>query len=210
MEKIFLVCGLPGAGKTTVAKILAKKIKGLYCDIDTVKRDLLPKGLYEKCLRYQKPWPTQIRIRAYQKIWPKVLKIVTKKPVVLDELFHLEKTRKFILKRAKKLKIPVVIIEVKANKIKIRKWLEKRNLSKSHTAGVVPFGMHEAVKKSWQPIKEKHFIIDNKNNKENLFKAIKKLYDQSRKNRVFTQRTKRTWQKYSFKNLCLSSCRKRY
>lgn len=174
MNKLFLVCGLPGVGKTIIAKALAKEIKGKCFNIDKVKRKLFSKKEYEKHLHFLKPWPTNLRIKAYKKIWPEVLKSIHKQSVVLDELFHLKKTRDFILKGAKKFKIQSVIIEIKTPEKMVRNWLEKRNIVKDHPAEIVPFGMHQAVKKIWQPIDKKHLIIYNNSDKKDLSKIIKK------------------------------------
>lgn len=174
MNKLFLVCGLPGVGKTTVAKTLAKEIKGKYFNIDKIKRKLLSKKEYKKHLRLLKPWPTNLRIKAYKKIWPEILKSIRRQPIVLDELFHLEKTRSFILKMANKFKIQSVIIEIRAHRKMVRSWLERRNIAKNHPAEIVPFGMYQAVKKIWQPIDKKHFIIYNSGDKKHLLKIIEK------------------------------------
>lgn len=48
---IIIFGGLPGSGKTIIAKLLAEKLKGVYIRIDTIEQALIRDGMAEKDMK---------------------------------------------------------------------------------------------------------------------------------------------------------------
>jgi predicted kinase len=45
---IVIFCGLPGVGKTTIAKKLAPLIDGIILSSDKIRKEIIPKPTYER------------------------------------------------------------------------------------------------------------------------------------------------------------------
>jgi hypothetical protein len=158
---LVVVCGLQGTGKTQVAKILSQKLNAQLFSTDA--------------LRKEQDYHFKTRMNTYQILF-KLAKgfLKKKKNVILDGTFYKESLRKTAKEIAQKLKTKIYFIEVICNEKKIKERIEKR-FKKGTSESKANYLVYLKYKKLWQPIKEKHIIIDNSGDLKQLRKQIEKL-----------------------------------
>ena len=165
---LILVCGLPGSGKTRVSKEISKEIKWPVLRTDKIRKELFSKPTYtqsEKDLVYQVMFL----------IADELLK--NNVNVILDAVFSRKDLRDKARALAKKNKTPFHLVEVRCQEeillLRIDKRSKRKNLSDADR------NIYFETKKEFQPIKEKHIIIDNsygpKKTKEEIEKFLKLL-----------------------------------
>ena len=162
-QVLIIVCGLPGTGKTTIAQEIAKKIKASHLNIDSIRKRLFKKPKYtyfESALVY----------RVLFLIAEELLK--KKINVVLDATFVFKFSRDEAKELAKKYKTQFKIIEAKCQKKILLKRIRKRK--KTRALSDADEKVYFKIKKEFQPIKKKHFVIDNSGKIVNLKKIWQK------------------------------------
>ena len=91
MKKVIVVCGAPCSGKTTLAKILVKKLDAIYIGLDEVKK-------IDKAIVIGYDEERKVEIIDEDKYSDAVARIIkkSKKPVVIDLHFAYEVDPKFV------------------------------------------------------------------------------------------------------------------
>ena len=154
---------MPGTGKTTIAQEIAKKIKASHLNIDSIRKRLFKKPKYtyfESALVY----------RVLFLIAEELLK--KKINVVLDATFVFKFSRDEAKELAKKYKTQFKIIEAKCQEKILLKRIRKRK--KTRALSDADEKVYFKIKKEFQPIKKKHFVIDNSGKIVNLKKIWQK------------------------------------
>ncbi|MBC8443995.1 adenylyl-sulfate kinase [Candidatus Woesearchaeota archaeon] len=78
------VTGLPGSGKSTIAKILAKKINAKILQLDKFRKEIVPSPKYDE----------QERVLVYTKLAEKAAEIFQKHNIIIDATDNLQIGRK--------------------------------------------------------------------------------------------------------------------
>jgi predicted kinase len=147
--RLILVCGLPGTGKTTVAKKIADKTGSFVFNTDIVRKELFEKPGYtenEKSLIYN------LLFEMAEKF------LRSAKNVVLDGTFYKKELRERVRKIAEKMNSDFHLVEVKCEEKILKGRMGKRK--KEKTPSDADFGVYMKIKKEFEPISEKHFVID--------------------------------------------------
>jgi len=147
---LILVCGLPGAGKSTVAKQIAEETKALMFNTDAVRKKLFEEPAYtqkEKDMVY----------KLLFEMADKFLKM--SRNVVLDGTFYREDLRKGARKIAEKNKSRFMIVEVVCSEKTTRSRLGER--AKTRCASDADFRVYRKIRERFEPIRQKHFIVDS-------------------------------------------------
>ena len=171
-EKIlFLVCGLPGTGKSVVARYIAKKTNSLLLNTDVIRKKLFKKPKYSEG---EKGRVYDMLFKLAEKALKGSRKKVSKN-VVLDGTFY----RKILRERAKRLAEKVgskfVLIEVVCSEEIAKQRLEKRAGEKS--VSDADFCVYKKIKEQFEAISEKHFVIDTgKAWKEEVEKILERFW----------------------------------
>lgn len=145
---LYLVCGLPGTGKTTVAKELASLTGGMVLRTDEIRKQLMSDPQYtpeEKRLVYDAMLRTagsMLRAGAV---------------VILDATFYLSKERDAAKEIARKAGSECVVIEVKCDEETVRRIIRKRESENDESDA--DFGVYKKIKKEWEPVKGEHPVI---------------------------------------------------
>lgn len=141
-----MMCGLPGVGKTTVAKQLAPLINGIVLSTDKIRKELFHKPRYG---------------RQEKKLVYNVLTLLTEYlynaniNCVLDATFLKEKSRREVrVKLGKNAK--VYIIECVCAEEIVFTRLKSRKIDYSDA----DFSVYRMMKRMYEPINEKHITID--------------------------------------------------
>jgi predicted kinase len=114
---IVIVSGLPATGKTYFSESLAEFIQAKFINTDSEREKL--------------DLPQDNTVEINQKVYEQVLKemaaqIQYKKKVVVEGIFHKEKTRSMFMKKARELHQKVFFIEIKAGDYTVHERLKKR------------------------------------------------------------------------------------
>lgn len=135
---IVVVTGLPGTGKTTFSKSLARKMKALHLNTDIIRDQLHLRGHYDRTSKQ----------RIYERMCDLVAKeISSKKNVIVDGTFYKKQLRDAYIHLASKHQVAIKWIELKANEATIRERVEKKR-----TYSEADFEVYLKVKASFEPI----------------------------------------------------------
>lgn len=146
MANLLVVCGLPGTGKSTLAKKVADKINGTILRTDVIRREL------EKL-----DYAEEEKQKVYDEMFGRAKKLLKEgRSVVLDATFDKRKNRQTASNFAQDLRADFKLIEV----VCPEKIIKERLMKRKGDASEAKFKHYLEHKKSFQPVKEKHLIID--------------------------------------------------
>ena len=142
-----IVCGLPGVGKTTIAKDLAPLINAVVLSTDKIRKELIPNPTYKK----------QEKRLIYN-----VLFIVTKYlhkagiNCILDATFNTENSRKELRKKLGISQEQIYVIEcICPEDIVISRLKDRKN-----DCSDADISVYKKMKRIYEPVKEEHIILD--------------------------------------------------
>jgi predicted kinase len=144
-----IICGLPGTGKTTLAKKIADETKSFLLNTDIIRKKLI----------YDPKYNEEEKSLIYNLLFDMAEKFLsTGKNVILDGTFYKKELRDRAKEIAKKTKNEFRIIEIMCEERIIRKVMRERKKKKSESDA--DFAVYKKIKKQFEPIKEKHLILD--------------------------------------------------
>lgn len=163
MSTLFVLCGLPGTGKST----LARQICSAYPAFDFFSLEKTRRAL--KHATYLPEKNTQV----YQKIYFDIqFKMAARKPIIFDSNASVIKRRADIIKLAKRYQYEVILLEFECPEAIAKQRIESRPM---HKDGLfeepnTPF-VYDTLKERWEPIgkpelRHKHvhyFVYDSFN-----------------------------------------------
>jgi predicted kinase len=130
--KLIIVCGLPGTGKTTIAKRLASKMGAEYLSTD----DIRVKELFQKTSRFDRGNVSQekhvkiVRKKVYRELARRAKRLLKKeKSVILDGTF-LDERRDEVYEELKQYAEKSVMVVVRESKKMIRSRIAKSDIEK--------------------------------------------------------------------------------
>jgi hypothetical protein len=144
---IVVICGLPGTGKTTIAKKMAPFINAIVLSTDKIRKELIPNPTYQKDER--------ALIFDVMILLAKYLKTVDKN-CILDATFNKEYSRNQVKRDLRISNEQFFIVECTCPEKIILSRLENRKDDYSD-AGVL---VYQNMKKIYEPVKAKHITID--------------------------------------------------
>jgi predicted kinase len=160
---IVIVCGLPGVGKTTIAKDLAPLINGVVLSTDKIRKELMPNPTYKK---------------QEKKLIYNVLLIVAKylhqagMNCILDATFNTENSRKELRKKLGLSREQICIVEcICPDDIVISRLKDRKN-----DYSDADISIYKKMKRIYQPIKEEHIILDT--NQQSTKTNVKEIVNQ--------------------------------
>jgi predicted kinase len=139
------IFGLPGSGKTFLAKELAKRINGLHISSDTVRKELKKRGKYNE--------------KAKLEVYHAMLKLMDaaikhKQNVVLDATFYKENIRSLFEKKAGEYHNPLYFIEMRAAESVIKERVDKKRPDSE-----ADFEVYLKIKNEFEPLREDHLVL---------------------------------------------------
>ena len=159
---IVIVCGLPGVGKTTLAKELAPLIDAIHLSTDKIRKQLIQKPTYHK----------QERELIYE-----VLLLIAKylhiagKNCILDATFNKEKSRKDVIKKLALPSDQVFIVECVCPEDLIISRLESRKNDWSDA----DINVYNKMKKIYEPVRGKHITADTSKPVKMIARVVSKI-----------------------------------
>lgn len=155
---LILLAGLPGTGKTTVAKEFARQTQALHFDIDEVKRVVVPADEVTEDID-----PPEYRFKYYAETIRKLPELFSKTPaqtVIMDETFHLRNFRDFWNESVRALNIRMHWIEVVCDEEIVKERLSIGKNRGNHILGNKAIPMYLLFKEAFEPMKAPYEVVD--------------------------------------------------
>lgn len=177
---LIVIAGLPGTGKTTIAKEVAKRLGVPLYSIDEDKKRIykqLPE--YEHFIKNHIPFPDDVRKRTFDASLEGLRKLaVTHRDAIVEETFHKKKLREPFFEEARKIFGEIILTLVTLDDALVKARLDKRTDEEDHMVG---YGMYQSFKKQWEPFDHVDYTFVNQGNpEENIEKYVTFL-----KNKLF-------------------------
>ncbi len=145
---LVITCGLPGAGKSVVARLLAQLLPAHLLRTDVVRRELFPVRRY-----------TEDEIRqVYRELLRRAEALLGQgESVVLDGTFSQAEWREEARSLAERLGARFALVEVTSPEEMVRRRLAAR----TGDASEADFQVYQELRRRFQPIQEPHLVVDN-------------------------------------------------
>ena len=144
---LIIVCGLPGTGKSTVAKILARRLDAQLLRTDVIRKELFRQPRYD----------AKNVDRVYRELFLRTRKAGRTQNIILDATFSKKKHRQAALRVAKLLGLRFIMIETVCSVAVVHLRLEKRTRRSISDAR---FQHYLAMRSRFEKIRGPHYIID--------------------------------------------------
>ena len=153
-----IVAGLPGTGKTTISKQVAKELNAEILRTDEIRKN------------------NEFSEKEKKTVYEKMLSIAEKelkknKNIILDATFYKKKFRSKAKKIAERNKTENYLIEVTCSEKALKKRINKRFKEKK-SKSKANYEVYLKIKKQFQKINEKHFQIDSSENYEHQVREV--------------------------------------
>ncbi|MBI4167810.1 MAG: AAA family ATPase [Candidatus Aenigmarchaeota archaeon] len=160
---LIIVCGLPGTGKTTIAKALSQRIGATLLRTDVIRKEMLSENTYTEKERdsvYE-----NMLIMADEKLR-------SGEDCILDGTFYKKSLRAGAKRIAENNKSGFHIVECLLHEDVVKRRITPRKNDESKA----DFSIFLKLRKTFEPITEKHIVIDtSKDTKDCVDKIMKEL-----------------------------------
>lgn len=144
---LIIIAGLPGTGKSTIAKEISKELGAVHLSSDIIRKELWKERTYSE----------EEKELVYSKMLDQAgFELRNKKDVIIDATFYKETTRNDAINIAKKNNSEFVIIECVLDE----KILKERIANRKNGPSEADFEVYKKIKKEFEEIKEEHLVLD--------------------------------------------------
>ncbi len=146
---LVIICGLPGTGKTTLAREVAKHIPAVHISSDAIRMMLLRKRTYSE----------KEKEGVYKAMFKKAEELITGgRSVVLDATFYKKMLREKARAIADKTKSKFFLVECTTPESVLRERMFARKRGESESEA--DFEVYKKIKEIFEPIEDEHLIVD--------------------------------------------------
>ena len=146
--RVVVVCGLPGAGKTTVAERVTDRLDATRLRTDVVRKELFPDPEYTD----------EESAAVYDELFARARRLVADcDPVVLDATFSERANRERARALSATLDVPFDLVEVVCAQSVVEERIRRRTDDESDADVEV----HRMFRDLFDPIEGEHVVVDN-------------------------------------------------
>jgi len=143
---LLLICGLPGTGKTTIARAFATISGATHLNSDTMRHELGLMGHYSP----------EDKEKVYSTLFQRTREaLLCGETVVVDSTFYKEKIRAPFRALAAECKVPLHWVEVQAGENTLRE-----RLSKPRPDSEADFQVYEKIRDQFEPLPVDRLIVN--------------------------------------------------
>lgn len=156
---LILICGLPGSGKSSISKLLSKRLSAIHINSDVVRKRLFPKPDYSE----------EEKRKVYLQMAAEAEKALKEgKNVILDATFYKNEYRKMMVEAAMRAGPDAYLILCEVGK----KETEKRMKNRKGGPSDADFEVYLKLKETFEPIEGEFLKIDSSMPRKELLKQI--------------------------------------
>ena len=172
---IVFVGGLIGAGKSTIARMLADAFGCHYYDVDEVKKSVFRNDPdYERNLRDGIPFSDETRSRMFEQVIHDLESLrESHEHIVVDEVLHRRELRHKLFDAAESIFGEFIVVWVQADEPVILERL-RASKRKNHFLDD-PIPMHEAFRREFENFNRSVIICNNNGTPEDAFARLMQL-----------------------------------
>lgn len=153
---LIIISGLPGTGKTSVAKEIAQEVDAVVLSTDELRKRVLKElGYTER--KKKRVYEEMFRIAEDQ--------LKKKKNIILDGTFFHKELREKAFSLGKKEKECVFLIKTECPEKVVKKRIQKRYKNRKDYSEA-NYRVYKIIQSKFQPLRKKHFVVNTKNKKE--------------------------------------------
>jgi predicted kinase len=142
---LLIVFGLPGTGKSTLSRLLSKKLGWLHLNTDIIREQLNLRGKYDN----------HSKERVYREMYEATKKQLTaQKSVIVDGTFYLKKHRQSYYDLAATYQCSIKWIEMQADDETVQS-----RISKKRRYSEADFDIYEKIKAAFEPVLHETLVI---------------------------------------------------
>jgi len=142
---LLLLSGLPGSGKTTLAKMYAARYGAVHLNSDLLRRELGLMGQYRP----------EDKEKVYRTLLERTQELLTEgKKVVVDSTFFKESIREPFRRVAAESNIPLFWVELRASERVVRERLQTPRPDSE-----ADFEVYQKIRDAYEPIPESHLVL---------------------------------------------------
>ncbi len=146
---LIVICGLPGTGKSTLAKAVAERINAVHISSDSIRMKMLKERTYSD----------KEKEKVYEAMFAEAEGLLKdRKNVILDATFYKKELREKARRISMKVGTGFLIVECVTHEGLLRERLFARKKEKSESEA--DFAVYKKVKGIFEPIEEKHLVAD--------------------------------------------------
>jgi len=162
---LVLVCGLPGTGKSTLSRKLAKRINATLLKTDSVRRELFDKPSYNE----------EEKEVVYRTIFIMARYLLPWQNVVIDGTFYRRKIRHRVYEVARRTGTEMQVVECTCPEHVIRRRMERR-VYRTKAISDADYDVYLKIKRLFEPINRRHIVVDTSgSSRESIRKVLKEL-----------------------------------
>jgi hypothetical protein len=167
---LLLVCGLPGTGKSTIARRLSKKYLAPILRTDEIRKEIIERPTY-----------TEEEKRLVYKVTFLVAKYLLEsgRNVILDGTFYKRALRHQVYDLARRTRARLEIIECTAPNYVIKRRMERRRRRKYELSDA-DYDVYLKIKSQFEPIEREHLSVDTSRPMVECLKDILKYLEKVR------------------------------
>lgn len=160
---LVVVCGLPGAGKTTIAEAVADRVDGRLVRTDVVRKELFPDPEYTD----------EEKRSVYAELLARGRAAVTAgETVVLDGTFKEARFRADAVELAEDLGVEFELVKVECEEAVARGRIRERTDDESDAGPE----LHSRFRALFEPIEAEHVVVDNSGDLDATLARLDELF----------------------------------